>query len=196
MPEDPQYINNLFLQVGEGNEPAFRKIFNLYKERFYCTSLKMTYSGHMAEEIVQKVFISLWIKRNQVASAENPEGYLFTMLNNSIYAHFRKLAAEKAMKKKVGQQSEYVDPSPVEDTLFGRENSKMLETVINRLPPQQRTVFILSRQQGLSRLEIAGQLHISPNTVKNHLREAVRFVRACYEAGASAIIFIAILKFF
>ena len=193
MPEDLLYdIKNLLLQVGESNEPAFRAIFDLYKERFYLASLKMTHSGDIAEEIVQEVFVRLWIYRGQVAEAANPEAYLFSMLHNSICTHFKKLALEKAMRKKVGQQSEDIAASPVEDILLAKENREMLEAVINQLPPKQRLVYKLSRQNGLSRDEIACQLHISPNTVKNHLQQAIRFIRSYYKAGASAFIWMAI----
>ena len=185
-------IKNLLLQVGEGNELAFRAIFDFYKERFYSVSLKMTHCPDVAQEIVQEVFVSLWIKRALVAAATNPQGYLFTMLHNSIYAHFRKLALEKAMKKEVGQQSVDIDASPVEDILLAKENTEILEAVISQLPPQQRIVYKLSRQQGLSRDQIACQLQISPHTVKNHLQEAVRFIRAYYKAGASALVWAAI----
>lgn len=185
-------INNLLRQVGEDNEPAFRHVFNFYKERFYTASLKMTHSPDLAKEIVQEVFVTLWIKRVRVAAAANPQGYLFTILHNSIYAHFRKLALEKAMKKKIGQQTAVMEENPVEDKLLAKEKLEILETVISHLPPQQRIVYKLSKQQGLSRDEIASQLHISPNTVKNHLQEATRFIRTYYKAGASALVWIAI----
>jgi RNA polymerase sigma-70 factor (family 1) len=185
-------IQNLLLQVGEGNEPVFRAIFDFYKDRFYSASLKMTHSCDVSEEIVQEVFVTLWIKRVQVAAATNPEGYVFAVLHNSIYAHFRKLALEKAMKKKIGLQSADVDASPVEDILLAKENREILESVIRQLPPQQRIVYKLSRQQGLSREQVASQLHISPNTVKNHLQEATRFIRAYYKTGVSALILVAI----
>ena len=73
------------------------------------------------------------------------------------------------MKRNMGQQSEAIDSNPIEDVLFAKEDREMLESVINQLPPQQRIVYKLSRQQGLSRQQIASQLHISPHTVKNHL---------------------------
>lgn len=195
MPQDDQYnIKMLLCEVGKGNEHAFKSVFDFYKERFYAASLKMTHDGDIAEEIVQEVFVALWVKRAQVATATNPEGYLFTMLHNSIYAHFRKLAAEKSLKKKIEDKAEYVNINPVEDRLLGRENDKMLEALISQLPQQQKLVYKLSKQEGLSRLEIAAQLHISPHTVKNHLQEAIRFIRSYYKAGASALVWIAILQ--
>ncbi|MEO5892160.1 MAG: RNA polymerase sigma-70 factor [Ferruginibacter sp.] len=183
-------IKQLLLKVSEGNENAFRSIFEIYKERFYTAALKMTHSDNIAEEIVQETFINLWIKRAQVAAADNPEGYLFTMLNNIIYAHFRKLALEKALKKKVGEQPAGNELSSVEDILLAKEKRAMLEAVIGQLPPQQRIVYRLSSQQGLSRQQIAVQLHISPHTVKNHLQQAIRFIRAYYKAGASVFLWI------
>jgi RNA polymerase sigma-70 factor (ECF subfamily) len=73
MPEATLYeINNLLMQVGEGSEQAFRTVFDLYKKRFYVASLKMTHSRDMAEEIVQEVFVTLWIKRAQVACRFKP----------------------------------------------------------------------------------------------------------------------------
>src|SRR5437868_5232437 len=115
MSADTRYdINNLLLQVAEGNQFAFKLVFDFYKERFYSASLKMTHSGDVAQEIVQEVFVSLWIKRVQVAAAANAESYLFGILRNSVYAHFKKLALEKAMKRKVEQQSEDTEVSPVE----------------------------------------------------------------------------------
>jgi len=193
MPEDLLYdIKKLLSQVGEGNEPAFRTIFDFFKERFYAASLKMTHSPDIAQEIVQEVFVGLWINRAKVAAAVNPESYLLTMLHNCIYAHFRKLALEKAMKKKMGEQPLELDESSVEDVLLEKETREILESVISQLPPQQQMVYKLSRQQGLSREEIAMQLHISPHTVKNHLQHATQFIRAYYKAGASTFIWIAI----
>jgi len=185
-------IKALLLQVGKGNQAAFKAVFDFYKERFYSACFKMTKSGDVAEEIVQEVFISLWVKRHQVAAAANPEAYLLTILHNSIYAHFRKLALEKTLKKKILQRSSPIEISPVEDMLLAKENYQMLEAVISQLPPQQRIVYKLCRQQGLTREQIATQLHISPHTVKNHLQEAIKFIRSYYKLDASAFIWIAI----
>ncbi|MEO8764004.1 MAG: RNA polymerase sigma-70 factor [Ginsengibacter sp.] len=190
----PYDIKNLLVDVGDGSELAFKEIIDFYKERFYATAIKMTHSRDSAEEIVQEVFVSLWIKRMQVAAALNPEGYLFSMLHNNIYTHFRKLALEKAMKKNVEQQSQDIDANPVEAILYAKEDRELFENIVNQLPSQQRIVYKLSRQQGLSRQQIAHQLHISPHTVKNHLQQATRFISTCYKEGVSAFIMVTILQ--
>ena len=195
MPENSGYdIKKMFLDVGEGNELAFKAIIDFYKERFYAASLKMTHSGDIAEEIVQEVFVSLWIKRIQVAAANNPEGYLFAMLHNNIYAHFRKLALEKAMKRKMGQQSEGIDSSPIEDVLFAKEDREMFESVINQLPSQQRIVYKLSRQAGIkSSADCQPASHFTPYCKKS-LAAGYAVYRPYYKAGASTFIWIVSLQ--
>jgi RNA polymerase sigma-70 factor (family 1) len=193
MSEDTRYdITNIFLHVGEGNEFAFRAAFDFYKERFYSSALKMTHSCEIAEEIVQEVFVSLWVKRARVAASVNPEAYLFAMLHNAIYSHFRKLALEKAMKNKMKEAYDYIDLNPVEDRLLAKQDMEMFESVISQLPSQQRIIYKLSRQEGLSRQEIASHLHISPHTVKNHLLQAVRFICVYYKTSTSVFIWVAI----
>jgi RNA polymerase sigma-70 factor (ECF subfamily) len=60
------------------------------------------------------------------------------------------------------------------------------------MPPQQRLVYKLAKQEGWSREEIAERLNISPNTVRNHLAAAVEFLRSYFKKGASVIIWAAI----
>ncbi|HLA58069.1 MAG TPA: sigma factor [Puia sp.] len=89
------------MQVSKGDETAFRAVYDLYKGPFYANALRITRSSDAAEEILQEVFIALWNKRVKVGDAINPIGYLFAILHNSIYFHFRKLALEKQMKQRV-----------------------------------------------------------------------------------------------
>ena len=193
MPKDLPYdIEILLKQIAEGNESAFRTVFDHYNEPFHATALKMTRSADIAEEIVQEVFVTLWVKRKLVATAKKPEGYLFTILHNSIYTHFRKLAMERKLKSKI-RQAEDQSENPIETLLLEKENRTILENIIRRLPPQQRLIYKLSKQEGVSREEIARQLNISPNTVRNHLATAVDFLRTCLKKSESAIIWAVIL---
>lgn len=152
----------------------------------------MVRSSEEAEEIVQEVFIALWTKRTKVAAAEKPEHYLFTILHNTIYDHFRKLALERKLKKGVSNSFEEAGEETAEEILLAKENRELFEEVINKLPPQQKLVYQLSKQQGLSREEIAKQLEISPNTVKNHLQSATHFIQSYFKRNISALIWLAI----
>lgn len=166
----------LLQRISEGDEIAFRKLYDLYKERFYAAALKMTRSPDTAEEIVQEVFVSLWMRRTALLNIENPTSYLFTIVYNSISAHFKKLALEKMMKQKVSERMPEGE-CLTEDRLIEKENTQLLQHIIDALPPQQQLIYHLSKEEGLSREEIASRLQISPNTVKNHLLKACKYIR-------------------
>jgi RNA polymerase sigma-70 factor (ECF subfamily) len=179
----------LFEQLSEGSEKAFRAIFELYKNRFYAVALKMTRSEYIAEEIVQEVFVTIWDRRTRLVDVEKPDTYLFTTVYNSIYAHFKKIALEKRTREALFSQPEELE-SPLELLLQHKENEQLLQRAIAHLPPQQQLVYKLLKQDGLSREEVAAQLHISPNTVKNHLQEAMKFLRTYLERALPLLIFL------
>lgn len=177
MSAEHSYNDELLLKrIAEGDEPAFRIIFDRYKARFYAAAIKMTRSTHEAEEIVQDVFVNLWARRTVLANVENPSGYLFTILYNKIYAHFKKIAAERRMMIKLSEAARE-SRSSVEEEYYEKETNGLIHKLVCQLPLRQQQVYVLSKQEGLSRDEIAKRLQISPHTVKNHLQEAMKFIR-------------------
>lgn len=187
MNQDFSYdIKTLISQIAEGDERAFRQVFEHYKERFYTAAFKMTHSADDAEEIVQEVFVSIWKKRKIIALAEKPESYLYTILQHGIYAHFRKIVQERRRVQKIAEDAQVCEES-VESLMVEKEKNFIFDSVINRLPPQQKRVYQLAKQDGISREEIARQLNISPNTVRNHLAAAVDFLRTWLRTNGSAL---------
>jgi RNA polymerase sigma-70 factor (ECF subfamily) len=59
-----------------------------------------------------------------------------------------------------------------------KEYNSLLQNAIDRLPSQQRQVYYLIKDQGLKRIEVAHQLQIQPETVKFHLTQAMKNIRA------------------
>jgi len=184
--------DSLFRQVSEGDENAFRLVFEQYKAPFYTAAYKMVRSAELAEDIVQEVFITFWNKRELVAQADNPEAYLFKMLHNAIYTQFRKLVQERQLKQALTDEDMESGEDSVEALLLEKENRNLFETLIGQLPAQQQMVYRLAKQEGLSREEIAEKLQISPNTVRNHLASAVEFIRNYFKKEASGLIWMAI----
>lgn len=166
----------LLLQVAAGDEQAFRKLFDLYKERFYAVVLKMTQSDEVAQDIVQDVFMNIWSKRESLADVVNPSSYFFTAVYRRVYHHYRKVALEKKLLQAAPTVKESANTT--DEMVLAHESNELISQAISKLPPQQQLVFKLVRQEGLSREDVAQQLKISPNTVKNHLADALKFVRA------------------
>ncbi|MGN6297245.1 MAG: RNA polymerase sigma factor [Ginsengibacter sp.] len=189
--ESGHEIKTLIKQIAEDDEAAFKTIFDHYKAPFYSAAFKMTRSGSLAEEIVQEVFVKIWVKRKLIATAKRPADYIFTILHNCIYAQFRKLALEDKLKTTLARDSEESEDS-IQLLLLEKENKAILENIINQMPARQRLIYKLAKQEGWSREEIARRLNISPNTVRNHLAAAIEFLRNYFRKNASIIIWTAI----
>lgn len=166
---------DLLRQIAAGNESAFRKLLHLYGDRFYAVARKMTRSEDIAKDIVQEVFISIWEKRQVLNDVKHPASYFFTIIYRRIYTHFRKMASERNVLHIVSAESQY--ESPAEDKVLAKEDRELINAAIAQLPPRQQLVFRLSKQEGLSREDIAMQLNVSPNTVKNHLADAMKSIK-------------------
>jgi RNA polymerase sigma-70 factor (ECF subfamily) len=136
----------------------------------------MTRSDDAAADIVQEVFINIWNKRETLVNVVNPSSYFFTAVYRRVYHYYRKIALEKKLLQCVPVVKQSVNTT--EEMVIAHESSSLISQAIAKLPPQQQLVFKLSKQEGLSREDVASELKISPNTVKNHLSNATSFIRA------------------
>jgi len=181
----------LFSQIAEGAEPAFRILFDRYKAKIYYFILGIIKSSADTEELVQDVFFRLWISRHALAEVENPSTYLFVMARNRSLDHLKKITADRRLKNELIAKGE-PDVNLTEQEFFFRESRKILEQAVHDLPAQQQKVYRLSREAGLSREQIADQLGISPNTVKNHLADAMAALRTAMQ-GIDPIVLLILL---
>ncbi|MEO9005029.1 MAG: RNA polymerase sigma-70 factor [Ginsengibacter sp.] len=184
----PYNEKDLLAEIASGEERAFKKLFDLYKERFYAVALKMTRSEEVAEDIVQDVFMNIWSKREGLVDVESPSSYFFTVVYRRVYHHYRKTALERKLLQGAPPAMELVNTT--DEMVLAQESSKLISQAIAKLPPQQKLVFKLSKQEGLSREDVAHQLQISPHTVKNHLADALKFIRAFLHNPAIIILLI------
>ena len=167
---------DLFDLIAQGDEAAFTAIFHRYNRRLFHKITSITKSETEAEEIIQELFLRLWLNRYKLSAIENPGGWLHTVAANLSLDALRK----KARTFTYAHSSEEDDP---EDTLQPaaqfelKEVQGLITEAIDKLPSSRKKVFMLSRTQGLTRKEIAQQLGVSESTVKNQLTSALQFVQ-------------------
>lgn len=163
-------------RMSKGDESAFTKLFYLYKDKLYSFTLRLVNSSDVAEDIVQDVFLKLWNNRAQLAAINSFGGYVFQMAQNQSINSFRRMASETLILSELYHQQSTADLS-TEQAIHFRETQTLVATIVNKLPPQQKLVYQLSREQGLRHDEIAQQLKLAPSTVKNHLIQALNTIR-------------------
>ena len=191
MPENLQYNEkDLLMQVSEGNELAFRQLFNTYRGKLYSYILRITESKEVAEDTVHDVFLKIWINKESLPEILNLNAYLFRMAHNHAYNGFRRMAKETLVMAELERQAGYETSDP-NDKLIRKEVRKFIHDAVNKLTPQQKEVFRMSREEGLKQEEIAQRLNISIFTVKKHLTDALNYLRKeiSHSYGSQAIAF-------
>lgn len=168
--------HDLFRLIAGGDEFAFAELFRRYDRRIYPFVLKMIKTEAQAEEITQEIFIKIWRNRDKLAPIGQPEAYIFTIAARHTLDQIRKRLNENKMLQHL---SAHLPPThnDTEESLLLKDKEALVQQAIGLLPPQQKKVYLLSRQQGLSYEEIAREMDISPNTVRNHLVKALQSIR-------------------
>lgn len=180
----------LVVLMSKGDELAFTRLFYLYKDKLYSFTLRLVNNTDVAEDIVQDVFLKLWNNRAQLSAVSSFGGYVFQMAQNQSINSFRRMASETLILSELFHQQSPADLS-TEQAIHFRETQALVAAIVSKLPPQQKLVYQLSREQGLRHEEIAQQLKLSPSTVKNHLIQALHTIREQLKAHAVTLLLLA-----
>lgn len=179
----------LLLAMAKGDEKAFRQLFHHYWRHIYSVAFAFTKSIVLSEEIVQDVFLKVWLKRELLTPVKNFKGYLFTVARNHIYNELRKKSCEQAFAEHLEECFIEISSLP-EQQLLLKETQSLVDEAVAHLPVQQRTVYELSRKEGLDHSQIADKLGISKLTVKSHMNKALHVIRRAYQSSTGELLFI------
>lgn len=166
----------ILAKIASGDQQAFGSLFNFYRNKVYGYALAILQTDTLAEEIVQDVFIKLWIKRNSLIGIDNFGGFLRVMVKNETLNALKKIAVDQKKHESAKLDVTEIDLT-TENAIQFRETKKMLDYAIEKLPPQQKLVYNLCKVEGLKQKDVADQLNISPLTVKTHLRDAIKSIK-------------------
>lgn len=166
---------DLFARVAKGDEAAFGELFNLFLPKIHPFIIKFTRSEQATQEVVQETFIRVWLNRDKLDDIENPGGWLFKVASNECYTYARKQVLQAKFFHTL--PSESGTAAATEDLLDLKELNQLINEAVDQLPAQRKKIYQMSRNEGKTIPEIADALGISPNTVKNALVTALRFIR-------------------
>ena len=127
----------------------------------------------LAEDFVQESYTALWEKLLEGAHVLNRKSYLYMMVRNRCLDHLRKK----------GIPTESLTPYDTygiiddDDAQERSQTEAKLWTAIDSLPEKCREVFILSKRDGLKYEEIAEELGLSVNTVRNQISKALKVLK-------------------
>jgi len=160
----------------EGDAEAFDLIYSRYAKKMYYFAMGLVKDEETSKDMVQETFINLWEKKELVNPYLNIDNYIFTIVYNSIRKFFRKKAIETKVIDHITKNSpEYIKSS--DGPLIYNELLEIANKTIEKLPPQRKKVYRLSKQEGMKIKEIASKLNISHRTAENHLARALKYLK-------------------
>jgi len=174
----PPFNEKVLLQlVADGDDMAFTRLFERYSDVTYGFAIAYTKIAESAEEIVQEVFLKLWVSRDKLSEIQSFPDHLFIITRNHIIDFLRKNLREKKYQQQLVRHFKDVSFSPEQQLIF-KETGEMVEKAVAMLPPQQQVIYRLRRNEGLPLEEIAFKMNLSRLTVRNHLNKALGAIRA------------------
>ncbi|MGZ3854581.1 MAG: RNA polymerase sigma-70 factor [Flavisolibacter sp.] len=188
----PILDSNCLSDIANGDQKAFCRFFDAFKNKIYSFSFSFTHSSQIAEEITQDVFIKAWAHRESLPDIQNLDAWLSTITRNLCFNYLKKLALERKTAVTLVRMQTRTDEN-VEQYLSYKERVSEIGQALEQLSPQQRLIFTLNRDKGLKNEEIAHQLNLSPNTVKTHMVTALRKIRSFLESHATHLFTLALL---
>lgn len=160
---------------------AFEDIYMSYYPKLVRFSKEYVLSGPDAENIVQDCFVYLWEQKHKISSINNINAFLFRLVKNKCVDFLRhKIMADdkKEIMQNIFIQEYTFKLQSIEsfdyNALTDQEIEQIIENAINNLPEKCRGIFVLNKIEGLTYEQIAQQLDLSPNTVRNQVAIALK----------------------
>ena len=155
-----------------GDTEAFSFLFKKYYQPLFRFAGRFLQDYQLADQVVQNVFVDLWLKREQLEIRSSFKSYLYQMTRNQALNHLKKEAKTISLEK-ASNVPESTDKNP-ENILVEKEFSIAVHKAIEKLPAKCRQIYVMKRYDQLTSEEVGQILNISVNTVKTQMKRALK----------------------
>jgi RNA polymerase sigma factor (sigma-70 family) len=181
-PQDIACEPGLQEKLANGDRNAFAWVYKNYCKKVYDYAMLMTNNNEQSEDVVQEVFLKLWVYEEKIRGIENINGYLNMIARNYVLDLFRKEKKELEIRKNYSVPMNN-SVNAVDDMINYNETRRLIAAGLMKLSKQPRVVIMLSREYGMKRRDIAKKLNKTELTVKNQLYERLKSLKeriSCY----------------
>ena len=128
----------------------------------------------LAEDTVQQMFVGIWEKRDSIEIQGAVKSYLMRSVHNTCLNHIKH---EKVKQEHAEHEMHTTSESTFEASLEAEEFRQKVKVSVQKLPPQCKKIFLMSRLQGKKYQQIADELELSVKTVENQMGKALKMLR-------------------
>ena len=161
-------------RIRAGDEPAFEALFRALAPGLCAMVGRYVHARAVAEEIIQELFLDLWVRRESLRIDGSLTAYLATAARHRALNWLKRERRIVPFSATAAIPEEPDPASPDESTLL---DALELQDAIEHLPARCRLIFTLSRQQDMTYGEIATSLGLSIKTVETQMGRALKALR-------------------
>lgn len=178
----------LIESLSKGDESAYAYLIDTYHHKLCMYANSLVKNIYSAEDIVQNVFIKVWEQRTRLKTDHALKSFLYKLVYNEFIDLYRKNQSLFSLEKS------YYDAL---NAVIQEEDSESFQRVLNvvnkeiqNLPPKCKEVFILSKKEGLTNIEIAEHLDVSIKTVEAQITKAFSILRSSLDEKIKNFLFL------
>lgn len=162
-------------ELKNGSQAAFNTLYDIYCARLYGYCYQYTKSHQDAEEIVQDVFVKLWTYKETIRDEDTILYFLFRIARNQLINNYRSKMNSPTFEEYVSYNNDSsLSVNTTTQAIEYDDFCKLIDSIRQTLPETQQKVYEYSKHQQMSNKEIAETLHLSEQTVKNQLSQALK----------------------
>ena len=165
----------LIKSLKNGEAKAYSFLVDHYHHRLCLYAFSFTNDYNNSEDIVQNIFVYLWKNRLKLKDSFSVKSYLYRSVYNECIDVYRKTKAITALEKKYIDALNYIVEEESENTL--EKYIDLVKREIGNLPPKCQQIFILSKKEGLTNVEISEYLNISIKTVEGQITKGFKILK-------------------
>ena len=177
MQDQLDFSNELKLQdaLEKGNADALAYLMDTYHQPLCLYVYSLSSDHEQAKDIVQSVFLKVWEERHKVKTVKSLGNYLYKSVYNRFSNQWRK---DKRMLRIEERHLEALNEIVMnDDREVLQRQIELVKSEIQNLPPKCKQTLLLSKQEGLTNIEIAAFMNVSIRTVESHMNKAFKLLR-------------------
>ena len=166
---------DLINKLKKNDASAWAEIVNLYGDQLFAYALSLCSYRDLSSDIVQNVFITIFETKQNLNPDLSLKSYLYRSTYNKFIDDYRKKKSTSALHDQYYFMLNQFVTNTSDENLS--DKLKSINIMIDKLPTKTKTIFTLSKQSGLSNIEISEYLNVSVKTVEGHITKAFKFLR-------------------
>ncbi len=183
------HLKNQYLaeRLISGDCKSYDFLMDTYYQRLCAYAQSLCHDHALAEDIVQNVFVRIWVKRKKINPDFSIKSYLYKSVYNEFISQYRKTKPVLYLEKKYFEAIDVVaeiEPEELEGLI------KLMNAEIDNLPSKCREIFLMNKKEGLTHTEISEYLDISIKTVEGHITRAFKILTENLGSKVEAVLFI------